>query len=251
MPDAAETADADSPNQSGSSGGKLWKVVVGVVVLVAVLFSIRQLPIGEWTAAIEQWVDSLGWWGPAAFIAIYIAASLLLIPASALTIAAGVVFGLFGGFVIVSIASTTSAALALLISRYAAREKIESIASDNPKFAAIDRAITKGGWKIVAMLRLSPAVPFNLLNYMFGLTSIPFWRCVLTSWLAMMPGTLLYVYLGYIGKTAAAGDGKSPLEWGLLGVGIVATLAVTWYLTRLAKRELANETEITDSPRTP
>ena len=237
----ATTPDTAPDAATGLPWGKL---IALLAILAAVVVGVKFLPIAEWTAAIEAWTKSLGWWGPVAFAAVYVAASIALIPASALTIAAGAIFGLLGGFVVVSIASTLSAAVALLIARFLAREKVAAMAASNAKFRAVDRAVSEGGWKIVAMLRLSPAIPFNLLNYMLGLTSIPFWRCVLTSWIAMMPGTLLYVYLGYIGKTTAAGEGKSPGEWALLVVGLLATIAVTVYLTRLAKQELAKETQI-------
>lgn len=243
MSDPAQSEGGENAGEGGNAKPSKLKIALAVAALVAVVVGVKFLPVDQWTRSLQVWVESLGWWGPIAFAAIYVLMALLLIPASALTIAAGVIFGLAGGFVLVSIASTTAAAVALLIARYAAREKVAGLAASNAKFAAVDRAVAQGGWKIVAMLRLSPAVPFNLLNYMLGLTSIPFGRCVLTSWIAMMPGTLLYVYLGYLGRSTAGG-GKSPLEWALLAVGLLATVAVTVYLTKLAKRELKSETDV-------
>jgi membrane protein DedA with SNARE-associated domain len=147
---------------------------------------------------------------------------------------------------VVSLASTTGAALAFLISRYLARDAIARKLRQSPRFEAIDRAVSAGGWKIVALLRLSPAVPFNLQNYLYGLTGIRFWTCVLTSWLAMLPGTLLYVYLGYASRAsveaAAGGRSRSPAEWAFLIAGLVATLAVTVYVTRLARKALQQRT---------
>jgi uncharacterized membrane protein YdjX (TVP38/TMEM64 family) len=145
------------------------------------------------------------------------------------------------------VASTTAAALAFLIARYFAREAIEKKAAGNPKFDAIDRAIGAKGWKIVALLRLSPAIPFSLGNYLYGLTSIRFWPYVLSSWIAMLPGTFLYVYLGHAGAQglqAAAGETADTGRLVLLGVGLVATIAVTIYVTVLALRAIREQTDI-------
>ena len=113
----------------------------------------------------------------------------------------------------------------------------------DPRFAAIDREISRSGALIVALLRLSPAVPFGLQNYLYGLTGIGFRTYLLTSWIAMLPGTVMYVYLGYLGRAgldAAGGSGRTrtPLEWALLAVGLAATVAVTLLVTRLARRAL-------------
>lgn len=118
------------------------------------------------------------------------------------------------------------------------------MAQSNRHFAAIDQAIAEGGWKIVALLRLSPAIPFNLQNYLYGLTPVAFWPYVLASWIAMLPGTFMYVYLGHLAGSAIAGDRqRSPLQWALLVVGLLATVAVTVYVTRLAKRKLNEQVE--------
>jgi uncharacterized membrane protein YdjX (TVP38/TMEM64 family) len=161
-------------------------------------------------------------------------------------------FGLWWGTAAVSVASTATAALAFLIARYLARAAVERKAAANPRFAALDRAIGEGGWRIIALLRLSPAVPFSLGNYLFGLTSIRFWPYVLSSWIAMLPGTFLYVYLGWVGGqglSAVAGDEASrPLgQWILLGVGLLATVVVSVYVTRLARRAIAGQTQIDEA----
>ena len=261
MPDttpnlSTEPEPAPSPQPSDAAGEPSTGVPKGrlaaiAVVVVGLFVAIKFLPIQDWTDRLGAYVETLGVWGPIVFGLVYVAAAVALVPASALTLAAGAIFGPLLGFIIVSIASTTSAALSLLIGRYLAREKVEALAKNSPKFQAVDRAVAKGGWKIVAMLRLSPAIPFNLQNYFYGLTSIPFWKCVLTSWLAMMPGTFLYVYLGYIGKSAVSDASSGSADagrWALLAVGLLATVAVTVYLTKLAKKELAEQTELDDGP---
>jgi uncharacterized membrane protein YdjX (TVP38/TMEM64 family) len=220
------------------------------LLIVAGLFALaRALPIEPALQALQGWVERHGAAGTAVFVGVYVLAALLFVPGSALTIAAGALFGLWLGTALVSVAATTTAALAFLIARYLARGAVERKARANPRFGAIDRAITEGGWKIIALLRLSPAVPFSLGNYLFGLTAIGFWPYVLSSWIAMLPGTFLYVYLGHAGSAglAAASSGemeKGSGQWVLLGVGLLATIVVTVYVTRLARREIAKRTSI-------
>jgi len=165
-------------------------------------------------------------------------------PLSILTVGAGFVFGVFPGAVTVSIASTTGAALAYLIARYVARDQIEQKLGSNQRFKQVDRAIGELGPKLVFLLRLNPLIPFNLSNYLYGLTAVKFWPYVLASWIGMLPGTLLYVYLGAAGKAGLSGaasqsSGRSPWEYLLFGIVLVATVIVTVCLTRIADRELS------------
>ncbi len=217
------------------------------VIVGSILLSLRRLPVGPMIEAMERWIAGLGVWGPVVFGLLYVAAVLLLIPGSAWTLAAGALFGLVGGTIVTSLSSTTAAALAFVIARYLARDWVVRKARHYPRFGAIDRAIREGGWKIVALLRLSPAVPFTLQNYFYGLTGIRFWTYLLTSWLTMLPGTFLYVYLGHIGRVSAEAAGgahsRSPAEWTMLFVGLLATVAVTLYVTRLARKALREKTE--------
>lgn len=205
---------------------------------VAVVAAGRLLPVASWTKDLERWISALGAAGYAAFYAIYVVAALLFVPGAALTIAAGFLFGLLRGTAVVSLAATTAAGLAFLIARHAARGAVEARARKDRRFTAIDEAIGERGWKIVALLRLSPAVPFSLSNYFYGLTAIRFWPYLLTSWVATLPGTVLYVYLGAAGRAAARGDDRTPLENAYLGLGLAATVAVTIYLTRVARNAL-------------
>ncbi len=227
-------------------------VIKGVsiaLIVVALLVIIRALPVDRAIDLLKSRVDGLGVWGPLALGAAYVVAALAFFPGSALTLTAGAVFGLAWGTVTVSLASTTAAALAFLIARYLARDKVTKQAQRYPKFKAIDGAIGAGGWKIIAMLRLSPAMPFSLGNYLFGLTAIRFWPYVLASWLFMLPGTFMFVYLGHIGteglrSAAGAERGRAPAEWALLGVGLLATVAVSVYVARLSRKALGEQTRI-------
>ncbi len=230
----------------GRHAGRI-KLIAALLTFVSCIAILRALPVEAIRDGLEFWISSLGPSGPLMFGGLYVIATVLLLPASAFTLVAGAVFGLWLGFVIVSLASTTGAALAFLIARYLARSKVEQFTQADPRFAAIDDAIAEGGWRIVALLRLSPAVPFNVQNYLYGVTKIRFWPCVLTSWVAMIPGTFLYVYLGHLTGAAAAGGGDWPAgRWALLIIGLLATIAVTVYITRLARRQLKARTGIAE-----
>ncbi len=215
--------------------------VLGIAALVA---GVRLLPTAEWIGAVNAWVESLGAWGPIAYGAFYIVAALAFIPGSAITIGAGALFGLGLGTVVVSIASTTSAALAFPLARSLFRDRVQRVAKSRPSFQAVDAAIEDGGWKIVGLLRLSPVVPFSALNYLLGVTNVRYVPAVLISWIAMLPGTLLYVYFGAIGKDVAGGKERGPFEWALMIAGLVATLVVTVVLTRMAKARMNAESAL-------
>jgi uncharacterized membrane protein YdjX (TVP38/TMEM64 family) len=220
-----------------------WKWIALGAALLGLTAAVRALPIDQWLRAFNEWVGALGPWGIVIFTVVYVIATIFLVPGSALTVGAGFAFGLGWGFLAVSLGSTTGAALAFLIARFVAREKITSIARKNENFRRIDAAIGEQGAKLVFLLRLSPLIPFNLSNYFYGLTAVKFWPYVLASWIGMLPGTLLYVYLGTVGRAglqAASGvaAGRSPLEWTFLGVGLAATVAVTVWVTRIARKAL-------------
>ena len=212
-------------------------ISIGAVV-VCVILLVRLLPVESGIRWLTDQVNRLGMWGPVVFALFYILAAVLFVPGLALTLAAGAIFGLALGTVVVSIASTTAAAIAFLIARYLARGAVERKARRYPKFGAIDKAVGEEGWKIILLLRLSPAVPFSAGNYLYGLTAVRFWPYVLASWVGMLPGTFVYVYLGYLGRTGLAGGQRTAGQWALLIVGLVATLAVTVYVTYLARQAI-------------
>lgn len=191
------------------------------------------------------WIQGLGWIGVAAFILIYVLACVLFLPGFILTLGAGTIFGVVYGSIIVSVASTTGAACAFLAGRYFVRQWIENKIQSSPKFKAIDEAVAQNGWKIVGLTRLSPVFPFNLLNYAYGLTKVSFKHYVLASWIGMMPGTITYVYIGsLVGSLASLGTAnrsKTPAEWAIYGIGSMATITVSIYVTRIAKKTLEEQ----------
>jgi uncharacterized membrane protein YdjX (TVP38/TMEM64 family) len=213
-------------------------VPVYAAAALLLLALVRYFPVQDWLRQALDWVRTLGPWGPVVFAAIYVVATVLLIPGSVLTLGAGAVFGLGHGLVVVSLASTTGATLAFLIGRHLARDVVARRIEGNDRFTAIDQAVAIEGWKIVLLTRLSPAFPFNLLNYAFGLTRVKLGHYVLASWIGMLPATALYVYLGSLAQAATAERTRSPGEWALYGVGLGATLAVTVLVTRIARRAL-------------
>ena len=246
-------------NSDNHNRGSFWTfltehaaAVRGVALILIVggilLFS-SSLPLDRLIGVLREWLSGMGVWGILAFVVLYVVLVLVLVPGWVLTVAGGAVFGLWFGTAAVSVASTSAAALAFLIARYLARHKIENSAKQSPKFKAMDDAIGKGGWKIVAMLRLSPLFPFGVQNYFYGLTAVRFWPYVLASWIAMLPGTFLYVYLGYLGGVGAnkTSGSASVWVWVLRIAGLLATVAVTVYVTILAKRALGKKTEVQES----
>jgi uncharacterized membrane protein YdjX (TVP38/TMEM64 family) len=194
-----------------------------------------------------EWVNSLGAAGAIGFILIYIIATIAFIPAAILTLGAGVIFGVVWGSVYVFIGATLGAIAAFLIGRYLIRDWVAKKIADNPKFQALDQAMGRSGFKIVLLTRLSPVFPFNFLNYAFGLTNI---ALLDYSWasIGMIPGTIMYVYIGSLaGNIAALSQGAPQLnngwQWVVQILGFVATLVVTVYGTRLARKALTETIE--------
>ena len=219
----------------------MWVVYLGAII--ALLSAAKFFHVQDLLKQALDWVGQLGPWGAVLFIAIYVVATVLFIPGSVLTLGAGAVFGVVGGSFYVSIASTLGATAAFLVGRYLARDTIARKIEGNERFAAIDRAVANEGWKIVGLTRLSPVFPFTLLNYAFGLTRVKLGHYVLASWIGMMPGTVMYVYLGSLAKAASGERTRTAGEWALYGVGLLATLVITIFITRIAKKALAKKIE--------
>lgn len=197
--------------------------------------------------AFAQWVKTLGALGPLVFVVGYVVAVVGFVPASLLTIGAGAIFGVVAGTAWVFLAASLGACAAFGLARTVARGAIEKRILANPRFAAIDRAIANDGRKIVFLLRLSPVIPFTLLNYALGLTRIRFTDYAFAC-IAMLPGTLLYVYIGsLVGDLAAVAAGSAASEGEGLQrafklAGLLVTAFVTVTITRIARRALAEAT---------
>jgi uncharacterized membrane protein YdjX (TVP38/TMEM64 family) len=192
-----------------------------------------------------QSINSLGSVGALAFIVLYIIATVAFLPGSILTLGAGVVFGVVLGSLYVFIGATFGATAAFLVGRYLARGWVAGKIANNKKFAAIDKAVGKEGLKIVLLTRLSPIFPFNLLNYAFGITNVSLKDYFIGS-VGMIPGTIMYVYIGSLaGNLAMIGTQGQPtnptVQWAIRIIGFLATIAVTVYVTRIARKALEEE----------
>lgn len=188
------------------------------------------------------WIDALGAIAPIVFIVLYVIVTVAFIPASVVTLGAGVVFGVVKGSFLVFVAAMLGATAAFVIGRYAARDWVGNKIASNEKFKAIDEAIAREGGKIIFLIRLSPAFPFNLLNYALGLTKVSL-RDYVAGTTGILPGTIMYVYLGSLaGNLATLGSGDAPsnptITWAIRIIGFIATVAVTVYVTRVARKAL-------------
>jgi uncharacterized membrane protein YdjX (TVP38/TMEM64 family) len=234
---------------SDNNKSPLVRLMALLAIFLGLFLAMKFLPVQEWLKEFNTRVGAMGVAGIFIFIAVYAVATVLLAPGAILTIGAGLAFGLWKGFLAVSVGATLGASLAFLVARFIARDKIESMAKGNEKFRRMDSAMGKHGPKLVFLLRLSPVIPFNLSNYFYGLTDVKFWPYVLASWIGMMPGTFLYVYFGAAGRAAAsAATGAEAAKhgwqyWTLMGVGLAATIAVSIWVTKIARDALEGEVE--------
>ncbi|MDZ8109523.1 MAG: TVP38/TMEM64 family protein [Nostoc sp. DedQUE12a] len=223
---------------------KLKLLLLGCLV-VTLIIAAKQFNFQGLLHSLIIWVESLGVFGPIAYIVIYNLATLLFIPGSLLTIKGGCLFGVFWGSIYVLIAAIIGATLAFLIGRHLSRDWVCRQINKHPKFKAIDLAVAKEGWKIVLLTRLSPVFPFNLLNYAFGVTQVSLKNYILGSF-GIIPGTVMYVYIGSLaGNLAMINTSHQPRtsetqiwEWIMQGIGLVATVAVTVYITKIAQKAL-------------
>ncbi len=231
------------PAASSPAPGKkpfpFGRAVAVLLVLVALFAVFRFLPVARWIEELKAHVRGRGVPGAVVFGLVYIGASLVPGgPAAILTLAAGAVYGVVTGTLLVSLASTTAATAAFLLARGAFRAPVERLAAQSAAFASLNRAIGREGARIVALVRLSPAFPFTIVNYLFGLTPLRLLPYVLSSWVAMLPGTLAYVWVGSaLGEATGA---SSPLQKAsrsaLAAAAVVATLLVARVAAKAIRR---------------
>ncbi|MFW5814688.1 MAG: TVP38/TMEM64 family protein [Spirochaetota bacterium] len=224
------------------------RLVVLIVLVAALVTATIVFDVNTYLRDVLEWVRDRGAAGVLIFGAVYITATVFFVPGSILTLGAGFIYGVVWGSIYVSVASTLGATAAFIVGRYFARDWIAAKVAGNKRFAAIDDAVGDEGWKIVGLTRLSPIFPFNLLNYAYGLTKVPLRDYFFASWIGMMPGTVMYVYIGSLaGDLATLGAGeraRTTGEWVLYGVGLLATVAVTIFVTRLARRALRRRIDV-------
>ena len=216
---------------------KILRIVLLLAVLAVFVYALRWVNKSGLMKTALDWIRDLGPWGPLAFILIYIASVVLLIPASILTLGAGFVYGLGWGSLWVLLAANIAADLTFLLGRHIARNWIAHKMEASPKFKAIDEAVARDGWKIVALVRLAPVFPFALMSYAFGLTRVPFWSYALAN-LAMIPGTVMYIYFGSVARDLTEKVATPPwIKWTIGALTVVVII----YVTRFAKRALTQK----------
>ena len=219
-----------------------------VALILAAGFAIAVLPVQATAFALVEWLRGAGVLGAMVFVLAYVAAALLLLPGSVLTAGAGFAYGPAVGLLVVSPASVLASTAAFLLGRTLARGWVARRIARDPRFAAVDRAIGQSGFRVVLLLRLSPIFPYSLTNYALGLTRVRLRDFVLASWIGMLPGTLLFVYLGSLVTTASqvakgaavsAGPWRQVVYW----AGLAATVLVVVVVTRIARRGLREAME--------
>ena len=223
------------------------KIIVLICALAAFLGAAFTLPVAQWLQAGVDWIATHPQVAWPVYIAGYILATVLAIPGSILTLAAGFLFGLPLGVVLVSAGSVLGAGAAFLVGRFFARDWVASKMEQQPRFAALDAAVGRRGFLIVVLTRLSPVFPFNLINYVYGLTGVKFRDYFFATWIGMLPVTVLYVYIGSAAKNLAE-IFSGELETGAAGRvalfgGLVATFVLTVIITRIATRSLVSHLE--------
>ena len=251
------TGQGQGSTLPGPRSGAILRIVLLAAIVLGLLLAAHAFNVRQAFRDALAWIAAAGPAGPLIFFGIYVTACVFMLPASILTLGAGALFGIVNGTLLVSLSSTIGATAAFLVGRYLARGMVTRRVAGNPTFAALDEAVAGEGWKIVGLTRLSPVFPFNLLNYAFGLTRVSLRDYVLASWIGMLPGTVLYVYLGSLAGSLAelelgaqaGGRARTPAEWALYGLGLVATVAVTVVVTRIARRALARRLPTPPGPR--
>jgi uncharacterized membrane protein YdjX (TVP38/TMEM64 family) len=213
---------------------KWLKIFVLIVVLTALVFLVRALPVAEWLETFKNWVQGVGPIGYVLYILVYVVCCILVIPALALTLGAGAIFGFAGGAIVNLIGATLGATAAFLLARGVLRHRVERMTSGSAKFAALDRAITREGTKIMWLVRLSGFPPFTWVNYAFGLTGIHLTPFLVTTFFGIIPGTIAFTYAGAAGAAALSGSGNRVL----LIVTAAGALLVSVFIARIATQAI-------------
>ncbi len=217
-------------------------VAIGGALAAVIATAIFVVPAKQWAISFVEWMHGQGAVAIVIFAVAYVVAAVLLLPGSALTLGAGFVYGAVWGTLLVIPASVAAAVIAFALSRRLGRTWVAARVQRSPKFAALDRAIGRAGFKITLLVRLSPIFPFGLLNYALGVTEIRFRDYFIATAIGMLPGTIAYVYLGSLVTSATelgSDAGRSWLYWLGGALTIVASIAITAIARSALRRELA------------
>lgn len=212
-------------------------------VFIALTYSLYGLPIAEWVALIADWSKQHPIAGPAIYVACVVLATVLFVPGSVSMMIAGFLFGLAPGVLFAAVGITVGAQMAFLTGRWGARQWVERRVSGNQRLQAIEQGLREEAFLIVVLTRLSLIIPFNVLNYAYGVTSVATRTHLAATALGMLPAVALYVYLGTLahdlGQILSGEAPPSELGYWLAGAGIMAIIVLTWAIHRAASRSLA------------
>ena len=216
---------------------------MGLVAVVIVLAtSLYYMPLANWVSALVEWGQQHPFAGPAAYMFFVVVATVLFLPGSVAMMIGGFLFGFLPGFLFAVIAIPAGAQGAFEFGRWVARPWVRKKVADNRRMHAIEAALREEAFVIVVLTRLSLILPFNLLNYAYGATSVRAVTHLLGTAIGMLPAIVLYVYLGTLahdlGQILSGEAAPTELGYWIIGAGIAAIAAATWVIHRTATRAL-------------
>ncbi len=216
--------------------------IVISAVFIALVYSLYLLPFADWVAAVVAWAEQHPAAGPAVYVACVVVATVLFVPGSGSMMIAGFLFGLIPGFALAAIGIALGAQSAFLVGRRGARHWVEHRVATNQRLQAIEKGLREEAFLIVVLTRLSLVIPFNLLNYAYGITSVRPGTHFFATTLGMLPAVALYVYLGTLardlGQILSGEAAPSEIGYWIAGAGIAAIIVLTWAIHRTASRAL-------------
>jgi uncharacterized membrane protein YdjX (TVP38/TMEM64 family) len=239
------------PSRSKKNLARAFLLLWLVVGIVAVIY----LPtLKQWLTNLNDWIRVLGWIGPLVYIIIYILFCIFLIPSMALSLGVGPAFGFWPGLLYTVVASNLGGTVAFLLGRTLLRRRVETWARDKPRLNAIDAAVARNAIPIVALIRMSPFLPFTILNYVLSLTRIPWWKYALGTFCGMLPLNAAFVFIGCEVAEAAktlSESAKKELQLHELIkqiAGIVVTIVALVVISRIAAKAIKNASAQNQAP---
>ena len=220
---------------------KITRLLLLIIILAGISLAVLYRDVFDITA-LEAWVKEAGVAGPLLFMLIYAIGTVFFLPGSVLTLAGGALFGPVLGTFYNLTGATIGATFAFLVARYLASDWAEQ--KSGGRLKQLKQGVESEGWRFVALVRLVPLFPFNLLNYALGLTRIKLSHYIIASYLCMLPGAIAYTYLGYAGREAVAG-GEGLIQKGLLALALLALVALLPRLIgRLRQKPMVDISEL-------
>lgn len=229
-------------SSKSSSQKNILKISIVALAILVVVFLLRKFGIFQYLspdnmARLREWIVGFGILGPIIYILLWVAACIFFLPGLPVALLGGVAFGPLWGTIYTSIGSTVGATLAFLIARYAARGMVEGWVEGNDKFKKIDDGVRKQGWRMLMITRLVPVFPFNLQNYVYGLTNINLFTYVVVSWICMLPGAMAFCFAG--GSLSSGGSlQKTFMYLGIAAVGFVVLSLIPGWIKKRQNSDL-------------